>query len=153
MLDRVIRVSIFLLWIAVVTIYPMLISIYVTMPLFIGFAGLMFIDGIDEDNYWKVIFSLVYIINLEVNLSLPLLLVVISIIIFYFFIKSRLSFLKLCSICINVVTVLSINVIYFALLYGYDFLNNENSVNYDSLLLFSILYDIIAAVLIWSISL
>jgi hypothetical protein len=148
MLDRVIRVSIFLLWIAVVTIYPMLISIYVTMPLFIGFAGLMFIDGIDEDNYWKVIFSLVYIINLEVNLSLPLLLVVISIIIFYFFIKSRLSFLKLCSICINVVTVLSINVIYFALLYGYDFLNNENSVNYDSLLLFSILYDIIAAVLI-----
>jgi hypothetical protein len=148
MLDRVIRVSIFLLWIAVVTIYPMLISIYVTMPLFIGFAGLMFIDGIDEDNYWKVIFSLVYIINLEVNLSLPLLLVVISIIIFYFFIKSRLSFLKLCSICINVVTVLSINVIYFALLYGYDFLNNENSVNYDSLLLFSILYDTIAAVLI-----
>jgi hypothetical protein len=148
MLDRVIRVSIFLLWIAVVTIYPMLISIYVTMPLFIGFAGLMFIDGIDEDNYWKVIFSLVYIINLEVNLSLPLLLVVISIIIFYFFIKSRLLFLKLCSICINVVTVLSINVIYFALLYGYDFLNNENSVNYDSLLLFSILYDTIAAVLI-----
>jgi len=148
MIEKVIGVSIFLIWLAIVTIYPMLVSIYVTMPLFIGFSGLMFIKGVDEENYWKILFSLIYIINLEVNLSLPLFLIVISILIFYFFIKIRLSFLKLCNICINIVTVLSINIIYFALLYGYDFLNNENSVNYDSLLLFSILYDLIAAVLV-----
>ena len=148
MSDRFIRISIFIIWLIIVTIYPMLVSIYVTMPLFIGFAGLMFIEGVEEENYWKIIFSLIYMINLEVNLSLPILLIAISIVIFYFFIKDRLNFLKLCPKCISIVTVLSINLIYFGLLYIYDFFTNQNSVNYDSLLLFSILYDLIAAVLV-----
>ena len=148
MINRVIDILIFLLWLVIVIIYPMLISMYVTMPLFIGFSGLMFIIGLEEDNYWKVVFSLIYMINLEINLSLPILLIVIAITIFYFLIRARLNFLKLCPVCIKISTVLFINLIYFLLLFAYDMINAQSSVNYDSFILFSLLYDIIAAVLI-----
>jgi len=153
MLSRLISGLIFLFWIFIVIVYPMLISIYVVLPLFIGFSGLMFIKGLDEDNYLYIIFSFIYILNLELNLSLPLMLIVTSILFFYFFIKPKLTFLKLCPICINVATVIFVDVIYFIFLALYDFATEQSSINYDSLILFSVLYDLIAAVLIWSIKL
>jgi len=137
-----------LFWIAVVIIYPMLISIYVTLPLFVGFAGLMLIIGVDEDKYLYIIFSLIYMLNLEINLSLPLFLLPISVVIFYIFFKEKLNFLKLCSVCISISTVVLINLIYFFSLFSYDFITEQSSINYDSFILFSIIYDIIAAVLI-----
>ena len=126
----------------------MLISIYVTLPLFVGFAGLMFIYGLDSENYLYTLFAFVYMLNLEINLSLPLLLMPVSALIFYIFIKDKLNFLKMCKVCIAVLTVVIINGIYFFSLASYDFITEQSSVNYDSFLLFSILYDIIAAVLI-----
>ena len=137
-----------LFWFSTVIIYPMLISMYVTLPLFIGFSGLMLILGIEEDRPYYTILSLFYMLNLEINLSLPLLLIPISVMVFYAFIKNRLSFLKMCNICIYVVTVAMINLIYFMLLGFYDFFTSHSSINYDSILLFSIIYDIIAVVLI-----
>jgi len=148
MKDKVIDILIFLLWLLTVIIYPMLISIYVTMPLFIGFAGLMLVLGIQKDRYWQIALTLLYMINLEINLSLPLLLIPISVVLFIFIVKPKLSFLKLCPVCVKIVTVISINIIYFVLLYGYDSVNSQSSVNYDSFIIFSIVYDIIAAVLV-----
>ena len=148
MKDKVIDIIIFIFWLLTVIIYPMLISIYVTLPLFIGFAGLMLVLGIEKDRYWQIALVILYMINLEINLSLPLLLIPISVVLFMFLVKPRLSFLKMCPVCIKVVTVISINLIYFILLYGIDFATNQSSVKYDSFLLFSLVYDIIAAVLI-----
>jgi len=146
--DRVYRSLVVLFWIAVVIIYPMLISIYVTLPLFVGFVGLMFVIGIDEEKYLYITLSLIYMINLEINLSLPILLLPISVFIFYVYIKDRLDFLKLCNVCIYISTVILINLIYFFLLFIFDSITGQSSVNYDSFLLFSVVYDIIAAVLI-----
>jgi hypothetical protein len=148
MKDKIIDVIIFIFWLLTVIVYPMLISIYVTLPLFIGFAGLMLVLGIEKDRYWQIALVIIYMINLEINLSLPLLLIPISVVLFMFLVKPRLSFLKMCPVCIRIVTVIMINVIYFILLYGIDFATNQNSVRYDSFLLFSLVYDIIAAVLI-----
>jgi len=148
MADRIISILVFLFWVIIVVVYPMLISIYVVLPLFVGFSGLMFIKGLEEENYWFIAFSFVYALNLEINLSLPLLLILISILFFYFFIKPKLAFLKLCKVCVYIVSVFLINVIYFVFLGAYDFATGQSSVNYDSLLLFSLLYDVIAAVLI-----
>ncbi len=147
-MDRVYRSLVVLFWIAVVIIYPMLISIYVTLPLFVGFVGLMLIIGIDEEKYLYVTLSLIYMINLEINLSLPILLLPISVFIFYVYFKDRLDFLKLCNVCIYISTVILINLIYFFLLFIFDSITGQSSVNYDSFLLFSVVYDIIAAVLI-----
>jgi len=148
MFDKVIGVSVLIFWLLTVIFYPMLVSMYVTLPLFVGFAGLMFIIGIDEDRYLYILFSLIYMFNMELNLSLPLLLMTISTIIFYIFIKPKLQFIKICKRCVYIVTVLSINLIYFLLLSGYDFINSQSSINYDSLIIYSLIYDVIAAVLI-----
>ncbi len=147
-MDTVYKSFVILFWIATVVIYPMLISIYVTLPLFVGFSGLILVRGLDKENYLYIFFSLVYMLNLEVNLSLPIFLLPISAIIFYIFFKDKLNFLKLCLSCVSVATVLFINLIYFSLLFFHDFITGQNSVNYDSFLIFSIIYDIIAAVLI-----
>ncbi len=147
-MDRVYKSLVVLFWIAVVIIYPMLISIYVTLPLFVGFVGLMLVIGVDEDKYLYIILSLIYMLNLEINLSLPILLLPISVFIFYIYFKDRLDFLKLCRVCVYIATVVLINLIYFFLLFIFDSITGQSSVNYDSFLLFSVVYDIIAAVLI-----
>jgi len=146
--DKVYKSFVFLLWTAIVVIYPMLISIYVTLPLFVGFSGLMLIIGVDEDRYLYILFSLIYMINLEVNLSLPIFLLPISVMVFYMFLKEKLNFLKLCVSCVSITSVVLIDLIYFSLLFFYDFVTGQSSINYDSFLLFSVIYDIIAAVLV-----
>jgi hypothetical protein len=138
----------FIFWIGVVIIYPALISIYVTLPLFVGFSGLMLIKGIDEDNFLFAVFSFVYMLMLEVNLSLPLLLLPVSSLIFYVFVRKHLNFLKLCPKCISILTVIFINIIYFFLLSILDISTSQNSINFDYLILLSIIFDIFAAVLI-----
>ena len=147
-MDRVYKSLVVLFWIAIVIIYPMLISIYVTLPLFVGFVGLMLVIGVDEEKYLYIILSLIYMLNLEINLSLPILLLPISVFIFYIYFKDRLDFLKLCRVCVYIATVVLINLIYFFLLFIFDSITGQSSVNYDSFLLFSVVYDIIAAVLI-----
>ncbi len=148
MSERVLNFTVILFWISVILIYPMMISIYVTLPLFIGFSGLMLVIGIDDDKYVYSLFSLIYMFNLELNLSLPLLLAPISVVIFYILIKNRLHFLKLCKKCVYIATIIFINLIYFILLAGYDFINSQDSINYNSLIVYSLIYDIILSVII-----
>ncbi len=135
-------------WLTIILLYPMLISIYVTLPLFIGFAGLMFIIGIERDKVIYILFATVYMLNLEINLSLPLFLLLISTTLFYIFLNNKLHILKLCRGCVNVLTVISINLIYFFILTLYDIVMQQHSINFDGLIVISIIYDIIAAVLL-----
>jgi len=137
-----------LFWVLTIIIYPMLISMYVTLPLFVGFAGLMMVIGIEEERRAYTLFALIYMLNLEINLSLPMFIMPISVMVFYIFIKDKLAIIKLCKICVRVVSVILINAIYFFILANYDFITDQSSVNYDSLLLSSVLFDIIAVVLI-----
>ena len=147
-MERLYKYLKFIFWVIFVVIYPMIISIYVTLPLFVGFAGLIMVLGIDKEKYWHVFFAFLYMLNLEINLSLPIFLMPISALIFYNFVQDKLAFLKLCSVCVSIVSVILIDFIYFFLLASYDFLMHQSSVHYDSLLLFSLIYDIIAAALI-----
>ena len=145
---RVFSILIFIFWVGVVVIYPALISIYVTLPLFVGFSALMLIKGIDEDNFLYAVFAFIYMLMLEINLSLPLLLLPISALIFYVFIRKHLNFLKLCPKCISILTVIFINIIYFFLLSILDISTSQNSINFDYLIILSIIFDIFAAVLV-----
>jgi len=148
MLSGSVKVFKIIFWLIIVLLYPMLISIYVTLPLFIGFAGLMFIIGIERDKLVYTLFATLYMLNLEINLSLPLFLLLISTTIFYIFLNNKLHFLKLCRGCVYVLTVVSINLIYFFVLTLYDIVTHQHSINYDGLIAISIIYDIIAAVLL-----
>jgi len=138
----------FFLWLAVAFLYPAIISIYGKLPLFIGFAGLIFIKGIQKENTIYILFSLLYIFSLEINLSLPLFLIILSAIFYYYFFLDKLRIIYHCNLCINIITVISINLIYLFLLTIYDIISSQSSISYDSFIISTIIFDILAAVIV-----
>jgi hypothetical protein len=137
-------------WLFVITLvvlYPMLISIYVFLPLFIGFAGLLIIRGIEGKGYKYILIPLVYLVNLEINLSLPLLLILFSVLLYYLTLYGQVMYLKRCKICVSVLSVVIIDIYYMASLLGYDFIMDSHSLVIDKLLWYSLGADIVMAVL------
>ncbi len=128
--------------------YPMLISIYVFFPLLIGFMGYILVLGIDTMRWHYIIVALIYLVNLEVNLSLPLFLTIVSIILFYLTVYPHLQILKGCKVCVSVLSIIFIDLIYFILLLGYDLVTNSSSIVIDWLLLYSLTVDILLVFLL-----
>ena len=140
-----------LIWsivISFIIFYPMLISIYVFLPLMIGFMGYVLILGIDRPRPSYVLISLIYLVNLEVNLSLPLFLSALTIMLFYITIYPHLHVLKKCKVCIPLLSVIFIDLLYFVMLLGYDFIFDESSIVIDQLLLYSLVVDILMVFLL-----
>ncbi len=128
--------------------YPMLISIYVTLPLFIGYAGYLILRGIEGEGWRYLLLPLLYLLNLEINLSLPLFLSLAAVLVYDLFLYPSVLFLKRCPLCVAVLSVFFIDLIYLGLLMIYDFIFASGSVEIDLLLLYSLAMDILAAVIL-----
>jgi hypothetical protein len=140
-----------LVWIATIIyiiFYPMLISIYVFLPLMIGLMGYLFIFGLENSKTSYIILSLIYLINLEVNLSLPLFLTILTVIFFYIFIYPTLAILKECKTCVALFSVLFIDLLYFIMLVGYDFVFDKSSIVVDKLILYTLVVDMVMVFLL-----
>jgi len=140
-----------LVWVIIlifVIVYPMLISIYVFLPLLIGIMGYIFMVGIEEGKLSYVLMALFYFINLETNLSLPFFLTIIASLLVYLFIYTNLSYFRKCQICKPILSVLMIDGIYLGLLLSYDFIFQTSSVVLDNILLYSLIVDILVAVIL-----
>ncbi len=138
-------------WIFVVLFiifYPMLISIYVFIPLMIGFTSYILLLGIEQMRTPYIVISLVYLINLEVNLSLPLFLTTAVTILFYLTLYPKLDVLKKCKVCVPLLSVIFIDLLYVIFLLGYDFIFGEISVVLDQLLIYSLVADILMVFLL-----
>jgi len=129
-----------------VVMYPMLISVYVFLPLFIGYAGWLLVRGIEGDGLRYIVIPLVYLVNLEINLSLPLMLVATAVLAYYLTLYGWAQRLKKCPVCVTVVSVVAIDVFYIGTLIVYDLLMGTNSIEVDSVLIYSLLADIFLAV-------
>jgi len=134
--------------VAFVLFYPMLVSIYVTLPLFIGFAGYLVLRGLEGEGGRYLILPLLYLLNLEINLSLPLLLSLAAVLIYDLTLYSSVLFLKRCRICVAFLSVLFIDLIYLGLIEIYDFIFSTSSITINMQLIYSLLMDLIAAVLL-----
>ncbi len=133
--------------IVLVVLYPMLISIYVFLPLFVGFAGWMIVRGIEGAGALYVVVPLVYLINLEINLSLPLLMVLFATLLYYLTLYEKVLVLKRCRYCVAVLSVLLIDAYYIGALLVYDLLMDTSCVVIDKLLWYSLVADTVLAVL------
>jgi hypothetical protein len=142
------KVFFWLLLVLFVLFYPMLISFYVFLPLLIGVMGYVFIEGITKGNWAYVLLSLIYFGNLEVNLSLPFFLILISVLIVYMFFYHTVSHLKKCSVCISLLSVLLIDVVYLGVLLAYDFIFGTSSIVLDTILLYSLIVDLLVVVIL-----
>ena len=131
-----------------VILYPTLISMYVYLPLFIGFAGYMIIWGIDGHGLRYIWFPLIYLVNLEANLSLPMFLSLLSVLLFYLTLYEKIRYFKRCPVCVGLLSVIAIDLYYFLILLGYDFVFDTTSIFVDSLLLYSLVFDLIFVVLL-----
>lgn len=128
--------------------YPMLISIYVFLPLFIGMMGYLLIKGIDENRIFYVLLSLLYFINLEVNLSLPLFLGTITALIVYVLFYHHLNYFRKCVVCRPLLSVILIDITYLAFLLAYDFVFQTHTIVLDNILLYSLVVDLLVVVVL-----
>jgi hypothetical protein len=131
-----------------VLFYPMLISIYVFLPLFTGVMGYMLILGMEKGKITYVIVSLLYLLNLDVNLSLPFFLASIAILFVYIFFYPHLIHFRKCKVCTPFLSVLLIDVVYLAFLMAYDFIFQADNIILDDILLYPLVVDLLVAVIL-----
>jgi len=141
----------YLLWILAlifVIFYPMLISIYVFLPLLVGVMGYLLILGIENEKTSYIFVALIYFINLEINLSLPFFLTIISSLTIYVLFFQSLLHLRKCKVCISVITVILLDFFYLGSLLAYDFIFQETTIMLDDILLYSLVIDLLIVVLL-----
>ena len=139
------------LWIAIlifIAFYPMLISIYVFLPLLIGIMGYVMIIGIEEGKLHYILIAMIYFINLEVNLSLLFFLTIISALLMYVLFYHNLTHFRSCQICKPILSVILIDLVYLGLLLAYDFIFQSSSIVLDNILLYSLVVDILVVVIL-----
>lgn len=139
------------IWLSVllfIVFYPMLISIYVFLPLLIGVMGYVFIQGIEKGKTRYIFVAIIYFINLEVNLSLPFFLIFISSLLVYVLFYHSLLYFHKCKICRPVLSVLLIDAVYLGSLLSYDFIFQTNSIVLDNILLYSLIVDLLIVVIL-----
>ena len=128
--------------------YPMLISIYVFLPLFIGVMGYLLMKGIDENRIFYILLASLYFINLEVNLSLPFFLTTLISLLVYVFFYHHLNYFRKCVICRPILSVILIDVFYLLSLLAYDFVFQTHTIVLDNILLYSLIVDLLVVVVL-----
>lgn len=131
-----------------VSIYPMIISIYVFLPLFIGAMSFLLIEGLDRPKPLYTLLAVLYMINLEVNLSLPLFLIVITTLLFYVIIYPYLKHFRKCKVCRPLLSVILLDLIYLGTLLAYDFIFQTETIMLDIILLYSLIVDMLIVVIL-----
>jgi len=134
--------------IAFVIFYPMLISIYVFLPLMIGAISYILIRGLEKNSMLTIFVAAFYLINLEVNLSLPLFLTLISSFLFYVLLYHSLLHFRRCKICKQLLSVVILDFMYLGALFAFDFIFQTQSIFLDSILVYSLVVDMLIVVLL-----
>ncbi|CAA6825058.1 MAG: Unknown protein [uncultured Sulfurovum sp.] len=131
-----------------IAFYPMFISIYVFLPLLVGTMGYILILGIEKERMLYVMMALVYFLNLEANLSLPFFLTIIATLLIYVLFDNNLTFIRNCNLCRPVIYVVMIDIFYLGSLLAYDFIFQASSVVLDTILLYSLIVDMLVVVML-----
>ncbi|SFV52865.1 hypothetical protein MNB_SV-8-1389 [hydrothermal vent metagenome] len=126
----------------------MLISIYVFLPLLIGIMGYILMQGIEKGKLSYILIAVVYFINLEVNLSLPFFLTIISSLLVYVLFYCHLTYFRRCRICRPILSVLLLDALYLGSLLSYDFIFQSHSIVLDNILLYSLIVDLLVVVIL-----
>ena len=130
-----------------VLLYPMLVSIYTVLPPLIGLAGYIFIVNIDSKKIYSVS-AFFYLVNLDLNLTLPLFFSTAVTILILMFVYNRLKLLIRCRVCLIFTLIVLIDFIYYITLFVYDFIFNTSTVIGDISLIYYIVIDILVGVML-----
>ena len=90
----------------------------------------------------------IYMINLEVNLTLPLFLIVISTLLFYVIIYPYLTHFRKCQLCRPLLSIVILDLMYLGCLFFYDFVFQTQSIVLDEILLYTLIVDMLVVVIL-----
>ena len=127
--------------------YPMFTSIYALLPPLIGVVGLFIIYNMDK-NRLNAFWGIIYLINLDFNAGLPLLLSFVVIMLIYMVIYPSAKLLINCNKCLAVFLIISIDILYYTALFIYDFIFSLNTITADATLIFYIIIDLMIGLLL-----
>ena len=127
--------------------YPMLVSMYTILPPLIGLAGYLFIVNIKSKKIYSIS-ALFYLINLDLNLTLPLFFSIAISVLILMFIYEPLKRLVRCRVCLLFVLIVLIDFTYYMTLFLYDFIFNASTVVGDMLLVYYIVIDILLGMML-----
>jgi hypothetical protein len=127
--------------------YPMLVSIYPLLPPLIGIAGLVMMRTINSSVIYPLS-AMLYLVHLDLNLALPFMLSVFSIIFINMFIYPSAKLVIRCKVCLNIFIILFVDGFYYMSLFMYDIIFDVKTIIADSVLGYYILFDMIIGLLI-----
>jgi len=126
----------------VVFFYPLLVSIYIILPPLIGIAGLAIIYYF-EKNWIYAMAGILYLLNIDLNLGLPIFLSSFSIILIYYLIYPTARLVVRCKTCLLLFLIILIDTFYYMNLFIYDFIFSSSTIKGDLTLIFYIMMDIL----------
>lgn len=130
----------------VVVGYPILVSIYSMLPPLIGLVGYIIIANVDKNKLYALA-GMVYLLNLELNLTLPILLSIFVVVMTYIFLYSTLKLLIRCQVCLLFTMIVIVDTFYYLTLFLYDAMFQTTTVVGDMMLIYYIIVDIFIGVL------
>lgn len=128
--------------------YPIFSSYYFYLPPFIAIAAILAIRGHEKKNRFMLYSSLIYLFNIEVNFSLPLFSTFIVLAFYYFVLLPKLRFYTTCKNCLRLLTVLMYNLLLIIFLVGFDYLFFTQSIVLDLKLIYNLMFEFMAVLLI-----
>jgi hypothetical protein len=131
----------------VVVGYPILVSIYTMLPPLIGVVGYLIVSNIDRNKVYALS-GMLYLLNLELNLTLPMLLSIFVVVITYIFLYSPLKLLIRCKVCFLFTMIMIIDTFYYSVLFLYDAMFQSTTVIVDMMLVYYIMVDIFIGVML-----
>ena len=140
----------FLEWVFIIFIvvfYPMLVSIYPLLPPLIGIAGLVIIYNMDKNIVYPLS-GMLYLVHLDLNLTLPFLLSIFSVIFIKIFIHHSAKLMIRCRVCLNLFLILLVDAFYYIGLFLYDIILDSKTIVADPILTYYILSDFIIGFLL-----
>jgi len=130
-----------------VILYPMFVSMYTMLPPLIGLAGYILIINFDKNRTYAFS-AFFYLLNLDLNLTLPLFQSIIITILIFMFVYAPLSRLIRCRVCLLFTLMVIIDFSYYVSLFIYDFIFNTTTVLGDMLLVYYIVVDVFIGILL-----
>ncbi len=140
----------FLEWTVIVffvILYPIFVSIYPLLPPLFGLAGLIIINYINK-NIVYTIATMLYLIHLDLNLGLPFMLSIFSILLINTFVYPTVKLIIRCRVCLGLLLIIIVDFFYYINLFIYDLILNSTTIIADSMLTFYIFIDIIIGLLL-----
>jgi len=134
-----------ILLISFILFYPFLVSIYTMLPPLIGLVGYVIMSNLNK-NILYAWGGFLYLLNLELNSSLPILLSFFIIIVLYSMIYSSLKLLIRCRVCLIFSLIILIDSAYYISLFLYDIVFDTSSIIGDMFLVYYIVIDILVGV-------